>query len=437
MESRTFVTDDAFTPTADLVDPSVPDLSLRRGDYSVSFAMNSQRRRDSEADDLPDITPELMKKLDTMWDDDAHDQPVQCLVIALRGHMDSINPYMETLRDSNRAWYECWKFLYQIAQQLDLALQNESGKKYYSIPEKLKLEEMRARLDLGKTETDWAAAKERHFDKLDQIQREIRDLEAKLKSVKEADDLVTLTKYELNPGDFVKPTLTSRKPGCFSAFSTLFARKPRRPVVKTEEKQDPAEVQSVRDRLIREYEDQIRAKTNLYNVAGENIPAKPEKYRDAWNMAKAKMLHVKIDYYRCQSKEVMLHCLRLYILAFRTFYLIYGENPLVDTEQPIPVTMAVSVLKDGSDNPVLKAKALFRQMVRGLKCQFGKYYCLQPDRHEFTRYLDHYNSIHQAEMRDAILAGVADEKMLEKVFREYEAPEEAFALPQHEVRRRA
>ena len=195
-------------------------------------------------------------------------------------------------------------------------------------------------------------------------------------------------------------------------------------------KNENQDFQDLRAKLITQYNDEIKFKTDLLNIFGESAPKKSDNYRREWNEIKGKIMHDQIDFYRCQSKDVMLHCIRLYTLAFRTYYLIYGENPVADALSSLDADSRKTEKNyDEQDKLVLKAKDCFKQLVRGMKSNMSMFYCLQPDRCEFNKYLDHYVNIRSNEERDAILAGKATEEMLEKVFPDFESPEEAFKFP--------
>lgn len=416
-----------------LLEPKTPDLSLRRKDHTVAFKLPHPHRKDSEADDLPDITPELMAKLNALWglEDAVEDRPIHVLVRAVREHLDAINPYIEILKDDQRSWYECWQFLYKIAQNLDHAAEEQMNIRFYSVPESLRLMELRARSNLGKDETEWEKAKIEYTIEFDKRREKIVELAAKVKEIADAKDLTALIKYDVSlrePPVVQQPA--KRKPGCLSFLYVLFAPK-QAPQPSTTEKTntDEQSFQNLREKLLKRYQDELTFQTNNLNEFGEAAPKKSDKYSSEWKEIKAKILHNQIDFYRDQSKEVMLHCIRLYTLAVRTYYLIYGENPVADAKTfPMNDQKRIKQILDDQDKLVNKAKDCFKQMIKGLKSHLGLFYCLQPDRCEFSKYLSNYVNIPQQEARDAILAGNAPEEIMEKVFPEFEAPEEAFQV---------
>jgi hypothetical protein len=355
---------------------------------------------------------------------------------AVRAHLDNINPYFEVMKDYQRTWFECWQFLYKIAQNLDHASEEFANQRFYSVPESFRLQELRARMNLGKADIEHQKAVNEFTNELDKRSAELADLQKKLKEITEAQDLAALAKYDManavKPSASVKNT-SSPKPGCCALFFSIFAPKKQQvqPVtVVDRSQQDAQNFQDLRAKLITDYNFQIQHKTGLYNDYGDNGPRRSDKYRSEWNEIKAKILHNQIDFYRAQSKEVMLHCLRLYVLAIRTYYIVYGENPVADEKKSSVLDASrTKHVYDDQDKIVLKAKDLFKQMVKGMKSHMSLLYCLQPDRYEFSKYLDNYNNIQSQEDRDAVLAGKAGDDVLEKVFPEFESPEEAFQLP--------
>jgi len=417
--------------------PKTPDLSLKKIDRTVSFRLPKPRRRDPEADNLPDITPELLIKLNSLWnlEDIAEDRPVSVLIRAVREHLDAINPYIEMLKDDQRSWFECWGFLYKIAQNLDQAAEDRANMRFYSVPEDLRMKELRSRMNLGKADTEWEAAKAEYTNEFDKRLKVITALEADVKAISEAKNISDLQKYnvsliarrqvEENGGHEVP-----KRTFCACIYS-LFFRKPSSSAINQVEavQNQNQDFQDLRAKLITQYNDEIKFKTDLLNIFGETAPKKSDNYRREWNEIKGKIMHDQIDFYRCQSKEVMLHCIRLYSLAFRTYYLIYGENPVADTSKTFDTdSKKVEKIYDEQDKLVFKAKDCFKQLVRGMKNNMSMFYCLQPDRCEFNKYLDNYVNIRSAEERDAILAGNATKGMLEKVFPDFESPEEAFKI---------
>lgn len=419
---------------AALQTPKTPNLSLLRKEHVVSFNLPSFRRKYDDADDLPDITPELSTKLADLWDGDEvdEDRPVRTLIAAVRGHLDAINPYVEILKDSQRSWYECWRFLYKIALSLDNASEQSKFDRLYAAPESLHLEEVRARMNLGLADIEWEDAKRQYTDEIDKRSAEIADINTKIKEVTEATEMATLAKYNQKPATKKSQAAASSKATCWTSFLAFFAPKTRVPAQGLQAAtgaEDATEFQAMRERLLKELNSELVFKSKNLEEYSERAPTKTTKYRETYNEVKARLLHDKIEYYRCQSKDVMLHCIRLYVLAFRTYYLIYGESPFADGKANSTAEPRIKQIYDEQDKLVLKAKDLFKQMVKGLKVQMSSFYCLQPDRCDFNKYLDNYNNIPKPEDRDAILSGKASDEMIERVFPEFEAPEVAFRLP--------
>ena len=291
-------------------------------------------------------------------------------------------------------------------------------------------------MDISKADTEFAAANEAYTAEFDKGRQEIVRLEAKLKEIADAKDMATLAKYN----KLHHAAKTSKKPGCLSPFYAFFRYSPAKSAVtiNVATPQGAQKFQELRDKLLREYEDEINFKTSSLNDFGDRAPKKQDNYRDAWRAVKAKIFHDQADFYRCQNRNVMLHCVRLYALTVGTYYRIYNENPFsgikhADEEQ----FKTGSKINDNHDKSVQKAKALFRQMIKGMKSHLGLFYCLQPDRCEFLTYMDNYNHIQKPEDRDAILAGIVTEEIMQQLFRDFESPEEAFQVSQPDQQKNA
>jgi hypothetical protein len=222
---------------------------------------------------------------------------------------------------------------------------------------------------------------------------------------------------------------TSGKSGKIASFFSVFGYHPKKPQPVKMDSVDEQKLKSIRDRLLIEYNDNLTFKTNSLNEFCERAPLKPVKYRQAWNDIKARIVHDQLEFNRCQTKEVMLQCVRLYVTVLRSFHLIYGENPLAAVKRPLNAQHnSMTKISDEDEKTVGKAKELFKQMIVGMNNQLYHYYCLQPNRCDFTQYLDNFNRIADASIRDAILAGDKDDDLLAQLFTEFETPLEAFQL---------
>ena len=84
----------------------VPDLALHKMGRTFSFKLPKHHRKDSEAEELPDITPELSDSLKVLWElrSLVEERPVKVMVNAVREHLEVINPYLEALKKSKRSW---------------------------------------------------------------------------------------------------------------------------------------------------------------------------------------------------------------------------------------------------------------------------------------------------------------------------------------------
>jgi hypothetical protein len=415
---------------AGLLITKTPNLSLRKTDRSVTFKLpKNSKKRDSQDDDLPDITPELMQRLDAMWNMENvyEERPMREFVNAVREHLDAINPYLEILKENEKSWYECWRFLYKIAQELDYASELSANDKFYFMPESLRQEELSARLNLANADAEWDVVKNDYIMDVEKLREDIVKITNKLKDISSAKDL-----YILQMLDVTKPAIAGAQStggGCISNFFALFGGKRASqsaivtPVlVKPED--SVAKIIALRERLLREQNAELEAKNNELNKLAGAEPPRKDQYRNDWNAIKAKIMHDQIESYRCQTKGVMLHSIRLYVLAIRTYFLIYGENPLAKVKTSLSeAKQPIRKISGNSDVTAGKAKALFRQMVRGMKSNLSLFYCLQPDRCYFNEYLENYNRISDTEQRDAILAGIEIEESLNRIFPQFESPE--------------
>ena len=398
----------------------------------ADFRLPSSRWGDPEADDLPDITPYLIKKLGDSWNmKNLVDQsPISVIVSAVREHLDVMNPYFDILKDSQESWYQSWSYIYKIAQELDYAAESPDNEKFFSVSDSLRLLELQAHGNLGKADSDWEKAKINYTLEVDRRLAEIADIQKNIDLIKAANDVSSLEKYEEKPASFSSERKTGN-PVCFSMFGSLFGcLNKREESVLPAAPQTEQQLKDLRERLLVEYNNNLLFKTNNLNEFADMAPAKPTGYRQELNAVRAKILHQQIDYNRAQSKEVMLHCVRLYVIAFRTYYLVYGDNPLAE-EKPYAFASNVTIekIQDDTDKVAGKAKDIFQQMIKGMKSHFSSLYCLQPDRCGFDKYLDNYNHIKQAEIRGAILAGHATDEMIDVIFPDFESPDIAFRMP--------
>lgn len=402
---------------------------LRRKKINTTTGKLSKKfKRDSEADDLPDITPALMKDLKSKWVmEDALDcHPVSQMVNTVRQHLDTINPYIEVVRHQQQAWHEAWLRVYSVAEQLDHAVDDAVENRYYSVPEELKIKELQAHSNLGRADSEWEEAKLQYSIEIDKRNNEILEIQNTIKLITETKDLGVLSKYDVRAAN---ESAKASKHGKFTSLFSAFGYHPVKPVVTDKVAADEEKLKCLRDRLLLEYNDNLIFKANNLKEYADNAPVKPTKYRHEWNAVKAQILHHQLEFYRCQSKEVMLNCIRLYMVASRAYELIYGERPLVDQKKRATESSSmITKIQDEDDKIVAKAKDMFKQLMSGMNNQLSSYYCLQPNRCEFVQYRDNFNRIPSADVRDAILAGTADDDMLAAIFTEFETPLEAFQL---------
>ena len=425
---------------------SVPNLFFMKAERVGGFVLPKKHRKDSESDDLPDITPKLMSRLNAIWKmaDAPEEEPIKVVIEGVREHLDAINPYLEVLKNHERGWYNCWRFLYKIAEELDTVTAESVGVRFYVVPEDLRMQELRARMNLGKDEVDFKNAEEVYMTELDKRREKLVLLGSQIEEITAAQDIEALKKYDNSYAqqNIVSGSNHAKLTGCLLSLYSFFSCKRNvlavnaASVAASPEEASQA-FESMRARLLTEYNEDLRLETGMYNDFGDRAPTRSGNYRSVWNESKAKIYYDRLEYHRCQSKGVMLQCIRLYVLAFRTYYLIYGDNPLADRQARDTVAQKrIRKIYDDQDQVVFKVQDLFRQLIKGLKSEFSKFYCLQPCRREFSVYLDNYNSIPKAEDRDAVLAGkgVEDssvfaegksmEDLVDLVFNDFESPEE-------------
>jgi hypothetical protein len=118
----------------------------------------------------------------------------------------------------------------------------------------------------------------------------------------------------------------------------------------------------------------------------------------------------------------MLHCVRLYALTVRVYFKIYNDNPVQG-----PKEGQVEKVFNENEKGILNAKELFRQMVRGMKSHLNDYYCEQEqsDRCEFSYYMNNYQENLSEDEQDSLIAGKASAKVIDKLFPDFAAAEQA------------
>ena len=268
--------------------------------------------RDSEADDLPDITPAIMKKAKDLWKVDHHSNelPIRRFIHAFRVHYDVIDPYFSVLQQTNGNWYQYWSYLYEIAQQLENAVNGEKFERYYSVP--LHLEKRRAELhnNAMQAKLDYENEYNKYQDEISRRQLEIAEIQKTINLIAEAKGLDTLTAYD-HPA--MKPVPDAGKPGFGSVILTLFKRSPKPapaiPVVSEKDNQ----FRVLRDRLLVEYNANLRVKNEeLEQYVNYSAPKKSKRIMNAKKKETlADIRHHKLEFYRCQSPDVMSALLAL------------------------------------------------------------------------------------------------------------------------------
>ena len=366
-------------------------------------------KRVSDADDLPDITERDINRLKLLWLPDVtqEEYPMRLLLKCIQQHLDMINPYFNALKDTQPTWYNGWRNLHKITQALSATLEVYKGMRFYAAPEDLTLAAAKANSNLHKADVEWELEKMQYSAEIDKRQKEIADIQANIKIISESNNFEVLNRYDVR-----KQPGPKAKPGCFSIFSSLFRRAPA-----GTQQQDDAKLKLLRDRLLLEYNDNLIFKTNSLREFSEVPPAKTDHYQYELDHVMAELAHHKAEFYRCQSRDVMLHCLRIYLIASRLFDQVYSQND----DKLAPYNHKTATLKVREDDYKIagKAKALFQQLIEGMYSGFYEFYCMQPSRYEFSQYLQNFNQIHMKETQEMILNGNASEEVLQLIFTEY------------------
>lgn len=371
------------------------------------------RKRDSQADDLPDITVELMDELNEMWriDEMLDDLPIEVLIKAVQTHFDAINPYFDAIKDAKVNWYTGWGKLRDLVEELDVASKDIDNTTFRSVPDQLRLQEVNARMNLDKDNSDWKILQDQYHDEFERRREELVDLEQRIATIKVATDIDVLKSL-----DYVKERPVVRAANsCINFFSSFFYVTE----VPVEVESELLEVK--RERLLKFYQELKASREISLNEFGDQAPKKPDRYRSEWNLIRAKIFYHQIYFNRRQSQAVMLQCMRLYVLAFRIYYMIYGESPLANTRaQQAVAKIKIAPITDEADEcamkTIAKIKPLFRQLFLGMDSLMKTFYCMRPDRFEFSDYLDKFNHIQSSAIRDAILAGDKSEVTLQYLF---------------------
>jgi hypothetical protein len=406
------------------VSQAVVNVTASNNSKSVRKFPTRRKVRGSEADDLPDITPQLLTDLQSHWktDDVLEEPPARRLASAVREHMDVIKPYIDAVKEQEEEWGNNLLGIYQIAQTLEFSAEAYNSERTYSVPSELKIREIQANMDLGKIDGEWETAKLDYAVEIDKRQAELVAIKKKMQDIHEAKDVATLLKLQWVPDHL----LNKPDPKSSSLFSSWFGqhKKDVSPTPVSEE-----QLENLRAGLLKEHQDYYIFKNNSLTEYLEQAPTKPVKYRRILNEVKAEIIYDQIKFLRRLDLPTMLNCVRLYVLAFRTYYQIYHENPFsLSTANKMAEKPKIALILNEADLTVLKAKSAFQQLVNGMRDQLENFYCLQPCRCDFNYYLDNFNNIQDVAVRDAILCGKQDDTMLENVFPKFSVPEEALPM---------
>lgn len=383
--------------------------------------MKSRReQRESEADSLPDITPELLAELAAIWrHEDNIDQPCRdVLMMATQGYVDAMNPYFESIKTANDDWWQGWNFLLGIFQTLYSVCSDPDNDQYTSIPDLLRIKEIQARFNLDQDLSDWDKMMEEYMDKLDAIRESIMAVQDKINLIKTTTDWRILK--ALDDIVAVKEEVTQSAPK--SGFLAFFRPKTKSksaelPTIQPDPLPNSDVWKALQEKLLAKFNVEFADKTNAYNDFADQAPRRPDKYRKEWNLIRAKIFHHGLSASRCQTKAVMLHCLRFYLFSLKIYSVIYGESPLstgVNNRKP-PIKKIMDDKDIQAEKTMAKIKLIYQQFFQGMNALMNQLYCLQPDRYEFKDYLGKFNHLPDSD-KNAILMGTASEEVLSKIF---------------------
>lgn len=313
----------------------------------------------------------------------------------------------------HKDWFERINKMYQVMKEIEDSLMLAKDNRFYSIPHLLEQKEINARLALSQSDAGYLAATRHYPEEIDRRQAEIMETERIIKLIESTADTNVLAQIK-------RPVLTNKeKPVKLTGLSSLFSRKSNRAA-------------PTRDELLAEYQQNLAYQKKSLEIFRNDAPAKPTKFAEDYLDALADIKFHWLDFYGCLSKEVMLQCVRAYVLAYATYYQIYLEYPNEEDRDIVHLhDRRIQQIQDEqtlSEDELLakKAKACFKQMLEGMKSNLLLFYCQQPNRRDFIRYLDNFKKIPDNKVRAAIIAGNDDPTIIDKVFPNFQTQMEAF-----------
>ncbi len=383
--------------------------------HMPSMRMQKHLPRDTESDDKPDLPANYLKELEVLWfiDSKSEEKPIARFLNALRQHMDAIYPYFEDTEKCHKDWYERINKLYQVMKEIEDSIMLVKDRRFYSIPHLLEQKEINARLAVSQNEAKYLLATRHYPDEIDRRQTEIQETERIIKLIESTADKDVLAQIK-RP---VNPALD--KSTKVTGLASLFSRKSKKETL-------------TRDELLAEYQQNLLYQKKSLELFRNNAPAKQLHFAEDHLEALADIKFHWLDFYSCQSKEVMLQCIRAYVLAYSTYYQIYLEYPNEEDRDIIhPYDRRIQQIQDEQllsedERFAKKAKVCFKQMLDGMKSNLLLFYCQQPNRRDFIKYLDNFKKIPDNKVRAAIIAGNDDPTIIDKVFPNFQTQMEAF-----------
>lgn len=383
--------------------------------HMSSMRMPKHLPRETDADDKPDLPANYLKELEILWfiDSKSDEKPIARFLNAWRQHVDVIYPYFEDCEQFHQDWYERMNKIYQVMKEMEDSVMLAKDRRFYSIPHFLEQKEINARLALSQNDAQYLAATRHYPEEIDRRQAEILETERIIKLIESTADKEVIAKIK-------RPALpNNEKPVKVTGLSSLFSRKSKREA-------------PTRDELLAEYKQNLAHQMRSLEIFRNDAPAKPTKYSEEYLEALADIKFHWLDFYSCQTKEVMLQCVRAYVLAYTTYYQVYLEYPNEEDRDIIHLhDRRIQQIQDDQmlsedERFARKAKACFKQMLEGMKSNLLLFYCQQPDRRDFIRYLDNFKKIPDNKVRAAIIAGNDDPTIIDKVFPNFQTQMDAF-----------
>lgn len=409
--------------------------------------------RFTEADGIPDITHQDMITLDEMWNLSLNGEmsPNKAFEHAFSQHYSALRPYMSKLESGHDDLYAYWRLIYNAF----IAFKNASSDfdslhRATADPAKLVWNEEQAKGRMLNAEASYKHAKEDFYSEIDWRNAELGflyEITEKVKAATEFPVLLELVKQKEsldNAGEkarqvsrFTMDKTPEEQEAQPKRHATFFARlfnklpcmqKDNEEIYAADPKksaeQNQKRLEELKAKLVKEWEERYTQLQDEHN----DLALKPlgNEYKKAYLDAVVQRLHHRIHATRRQGKDGMYHALRLYALSLRLYYRMYGANPVEDNPSREPIE-PIRDRSTTSDIIIAKIQALFKQMVRGMRSNLYTFYCRQPSMVRFEDYLESFNDLSMKDERLKFLRGDVDEQILDRIFIEYETPEEAYA----------